>query len=248
MRACARHFPDDLCHGFSDRNGGVSEGRYASLNLSGKWGDDPVRVQENLRRLAEDAAFSPAALRTATQVHGVTVVDATEVTEETEADAIVATRDSGLVAGVRTADCVPVLLVDEAAGLCAAVHSGWRGTVGNIAGATVLALVSRGAQLSNLRAAIGPCISAEAFEVGPEVAERFDRRFVWPAGPARPRPHVDLRACVRDQLVTAGLSAAHIEDIGGCTCLESDTYFSYRRDGAGIGQQLSFAGFARAQT
>jgi hypothetical protein len=135
-------------------------------------------------------------------------------------------------------------MVDEVAGICAAVHSGWRGTVEDIAGKTVAALVDQGASPGRLLAAIGPCISAEAFEVGRDVADRFEDRFVWPPNAMRVRPHVDLRACVRHQLTVAGLSAAHIEDVGGCTCIQRDDYFSYRRDGAGIGQQLSFIGFA----
>ena len=244
MRARARQFSSAVCHGFSDRRGGVSQGRYASLNLGAKWGDDPAHVRENLRRLGGEASFDPSSLRTARQVHGVAVVDASAVDDTTEADAVVATRASGLVAGVHTADCVPLLLVDEVAGICAAAHSGWRGTAADIAGETVKVLISRGASAPRLFAAIGPCISAEAFEVGPDVAEQFPSEFVWPTNATRPRPHVDLRACVRRQLVAAGLSSDHIEDVGGCTCLQPDEYFSYRRDGAGIGQHLSFIGFA----
>ncbi len=243
MRQRARQFPSGLCHGFSDRRGGVSEGRYASLNLGAKWGDDPAHVRENLRRLGEQAGFDPSALRTADQVHGITIADASALREDTKADAVFATRESGLVAGVRTADCVPVLLVDEVAGICAAVHSGWRGTVANIVAETVKELSARGASCARLLAAIGPCISVEAFEVGPEVADQFADAFVWSATATRPRPHVDLRGCVRSQLLASGLLANNIEDVGGCTCLERHAYFSYRRDGAGIGQQLSFIGF-----
>jgi YfiH family protein len=135
-------------------------------------------------------------------------------------------------------------LVDEVAGLCAAVHSGWRGTVANIVAETVKELSARGASPVRVLAAIGPCISVEAFEVGPDVAAQFADAFVLPANAARPRPHVDLRGCVRSQLLASGLVANHIEDVGGCTCLQPETYFSYRRDGAGIGQQLSFIGFS----
>lgn len=244
MHQRARQFPSGLCHGFSDRRGGVSEGPYASLNLGAKWGDDPAHVRENLRRLGEEAGFDPAALRTVDQVHGIAIADASTSRDGTQADAVFATRESGLVAGVRTADCVPILLVDEVAGICAAVHSGWRGTVANIVAETLKELSARGASSARVLAAIGPCISVEAFEVGTEVAAQFADAFVHPATTTRPRPHVDLRGCVRSQLLASGVLANHIEDVGGCTCREPDSYFSYRRDGAGIGQQLSFIGFS----
>ena len=122
----------------------------------------------------------------------------------------------------------------------AAVHSGWRGTVANIAARTVETLIDAGIAPGDLLAAIGPCIEVEAFEVGDEVAEQFDERFVARAGFAK--PHVDLVACVRAQLEHAGIPANQVERVGACTHANPDLYFSYRRDGAGIGQQLSFIG------
>ena len=228
-------------HGFSCRTGGVSQGRHGSLNLSDKWGDDPENVRENLRRFAAAVGFEPARLVTARQVHGVEVVAAKTVTEETEADAVWTRRGSGVIVGVRTADCVPVLLVDGEAGLCAAVHSGWRGTAANISGAAVTTLRREGARPGGLRAAIGPCIEVEAFEVGEEVAEAFAPAFV--RRDLGPKPHVDLRACVRAQLRYAGLRDEDVVDVGGCTHAQPARHFSYRRDGSGIGQQLSVIGW-----
>src|SRR5690606_35135856 len=122
----------------------------------------------------------------------------------------------------------------------AAIHSGWRGTVADIAARTVETLVAAGADPGDLLAAIGPCIELDALEVGEEVAAEFDDRFVARAGYAR--PHVDLVACVRAQLEAAGVPANQIKRVGACTHANEDLYFSYRRDGAGIGQQLSFIG------
>lgn len=235
------HFPAGVVHGFTDRRGGASVGRFESLNLGGRWGDEPAAVTENLRRVAAAGGFAPEQLRRARQVHGAAVLRATEVREGSEGDAVWVHRDDGLIAGVMTADCVPVLLVDSEATVAAAVHSGWKGTVADIAGAAVRVLAGS-VDPSRLLAAIGPCIETAAFEVGEEVAAQFAPAFVRREGLVR--PHVDLVAVVRAQLVAAGVPAGAIGRVGGCTHSEPERYFSYRRDGAGIGQMLAFVGFS----
>lgn len=232
---------DGLVHGFTDREGGVSTGRYATLNMASKWGDDTEAVAENRGRVAERAGFSIERLRTAKQVHGTDVVRATGIVHDATADALWCRREDSVVVGVLTADCVPILLADRDGNVAAAIHSGWRGTAANIAGAAVAALVADGVPASRLVAAIGPCIELDAFEVGPEVAAEFDPAFVREQSP---RPHVDLVACVRQQLVTAGVDPRAIAKVGGCTHTDPARYFSFRRDGAGIGQMLAFIGFA----
>lgn len=233
--------PAGLVHGFSDRLGGVSEGRYATLNLGRRWGDAPAAVAENYRRVAEAGGFRGETLRLVRQVHGAVVLRARDVAADSEADGLWVHRDDGpLVAGVLTADCVPLLICDTAGTVAAAVHSGWKGTVADIAGAAVRVLAEQ-VPVHTLVAAIGPCIEVGAFEVGEEVAAQFDPAFVR-RGLAR--PHVDLVATVTAQLVAAGVPAAAIFRVGGCTCSEPGRYFSYRRDGAGIGQMLAFIGFA----
>jgi YfiH family protein len=236
----AANFPDGLVHGFTDRIGGVSEGRHATLNMGRRWGDDPAAVAENYRRVAAAAGFRADQLQLARQVHGTAVLRAGRFVPDSEADAVWTHRDDRLVAGVLTADCVPVLLVDTAGTVAAAVHSGWKGTVADVAGATVREL-SAWVRPETLLAAIGPCIEVDAFEVGEEVAAQFDPAFVRREGVAR--PHVDLVAVVRAQLVAAGLPAGAISRVGGCTFSDPSRYFSYRRDGAGIGQMLAFIGF-----
>jgi YfiH family protein len=238
----ASAWPRGVVHGFTDRLGGVSEGRHATLNLGRRWGDDPAAVAENHRRVAEAGGFRGETLRLARQVHGDVVLRAREVVEGSEADGVWVHRDDGpLVAGVLTADCVPLLLTDTAGTVAAAVHSGWKGTVADIAGAAVRVLAEH-VPVATLVAAIGPCIEAPAFEVGEEVAAQFHPAFVRRAGFVK--PHVDLVATVRAQLVAAGVPVEAISRVGGCTCSEPGRYFSYRRDGAGIGQMLAFAGFA----
>jgi len=235
-------FPAGLVHGFTDRLGGVSEGRHATLNLGRRWGDDPAAVAENYRRVAAAGGFVGEDLRLARQVHGTGLLRAAEVSVEAEADAVWTHRDDRLVAGVLTADCVPVLIADRAGTVAAAVHSGWKGTASDIVGATVQALGQR-VPVETLVAAIGPCIELAAFEVGEEVAARFEPGFVRREGFTR--PHVDLVGTVRAQLIAAGVPAASIERVGGCTFADPSRYFSYRRDGAGIGQMLAFIGFPR---
>lgn len=239
----AARFPHHVVHGFTTREGGVSTGRYASMNLGARWGDDPAAVHENLRRVGEAAGFAPERLVRVVQVHGDAIVAAHEVDATSEADAIWTHREhpGGHVVGVLTADCVPLLLVDREGEACAAVHSGWKGTAAAIARKTVELLHERaGIAPTRLLAAIGPCIEVDAFEVGDEVAERFDAAFVlrWP----NRKPHVDLVAAVRSQLERAGVPANQIERVGACTHANPDLYFSYRRGGAGQGQHLAFVG------
>jgi YfiH family protein len=239
----AQLFPSSIIHGFTTRVGGVSHGRYATLNLGERWGDEPEHVAENFRRVATAAQFDLDRLVRVRQIHGNVVLAADEVDPSSEADALWCGRmrpDPHLVVGVLTADCVPILLCDRAASVVAAVHSGWKGTVANISGCTVERLVAAGIAAEDLLAAIGPCIEVAAFEVGEEVAQQFDPRFVDRQRGAK--PHVDLVACVRAQLEHAGVPANQIERVGGCTHANPELYFSYRRDGAGIGQQLSLIG------
>lgn len=230
----------EVVHGFTTRNGGVSEGPYRSLNLGGKWGDDPQAVQTNLERVAEAGGFSLDRLCTVRQVHGASVIRARERAPGSEADAIWTHRDDGpWVVGVYTADCVPVLLADRDQSVACAIHSGWRGTVAGVITSAVAALQDEGVRVEMLRAAIGPCIGVDAFEVGEEVAAQFEPRFV--ARDRGPKPHVNLEEVVREQLAVAGV--AGIAKVGGCTHRDVSRYFSYRRDGRTTGQMLSFIGF-----
>lgn len=231
-----------IAHGFPTRRGGVSTGRFASLNLLGKWGDDPAHVAENRRRLAAAGGFTVDRLFTAHQVHGATVAviggdDQPAACAERDADALV-TDVAGVALGVGTADCVPILLADGE-GRVAAAHAGWRGTLADVAGAAVEALVALGARRERLRAALGPSICPACFEVGPEVAEQF-ASVAGVVDRTGARPHVDLRLANRSFLERAGLAPEAIDDRPPCTMCDAERFFSYRRDGGGIGQHLAF--------
>lgn len=230
-----------VVHGFTDRRGGHSQGRFATLNLGERWGDDPDAVRRNLEAVADAGGFDPAWLVRVRQVHGAVALRAGEVVAGSEADALWCHRDDGpCVVGVLTADCVPVLLADREGEAVAAVHSGWRGTVAGVVSETVRALAEAGVPPERLVAAIGPCIELAAFEVGEEVAAQLDEAFVERERWAK--PHVDLVGVVRSQLEAAGVPLAAIERVGSCTHANPDRYFSFRRDGAGIGQMMSFIG------
>ena len=174
------------------------------------------------------------------QVHGADVAVVRGAGHVPAHDGLV-TDQAGLVLSVLAADCALVLLADAEAGVVGACHSGWRGTVAGIVGETVAAMVGLGAEAHRTEAYLAPCISAEAFEVGEEVAAQFPaasvvRRAEWP------RPHVDLRADLRRQLAAAGVEAVEVD--GGCTVADRGRFYSYRAEGGTPGRMLGFVGLA----
>lgn len=230
-----------VCHGFTTRIGGVSDGKYATLNLGEKWGDAKERTATNLRLVAADAGFAPERLCQVTQVHSADIVELSDVDQgRLSADGMATASPLPLVLGVYSADCVSLLFADGA-GRVAAVHAGWRGTVAGIAANAVKTLCRLGAQPQRLRVAMGPSIGPCCFEVKDDVAARF-RQVAPDAVYARQdgRLFVDLRRANRQFLLAAGVLPTHIADDPPCTHCDSERFFSYRRDGAGIGQHLAF--------
>ena len=232
-------------HGFSTRVGGVSAGPFATLNTATAPGDDPAAVAENLRRLSSAIGVDAERLFQVSQVHGATVrviepIDARAAVVLEEADGL-ATWDVESAVGVRTADCVPVLVHDPTHGGVAALHAGWRGVVSGVVPAGVSLLARRSGQSAGLVAAIGPCIGTCCFEVGDEVAEALLEAVPVEelVDRTRPKAHVDLRRAVRLQLRALGLADANIEDVPGCTRCDAERFFSHRRDGARSGRLLS---------
>ncbi|MEO1089988.1 MAG: peptidoglycan editing factor PgeF [Pseudomonadota bacterium] len=153
-----------VVHGFGTRHGGTSTGVFASANMGGH-GDDALAVEENRRRFAQALGADANALCTLRQVHGPKVVRAERgEVREREGDALISAT-AGLVLGVTTADCVPVLLADAAAGVAGAVHAGWRGTLAGVVANAVDALAAAGGRPERTIAAIGPCIRQTSYEV-----------------------------------------------------------------------------------
>jgi YfiH family protein len=160
-----------------------------------------------------------------------------------EADAATAAAP-GLLLGIETADCLPILLVDPQRRAVAAIHAGWRGTAAGVTRAGVAALVADGSRVDDLLAALGPCIGACCYEVGEELRTAFGSAAegLFRHGP-RGRPHFDLRLANARQLEASGVKPACVGHVAECTFCVRDAYHSFRREGAGAGRMLSFVGF-----
>lgn len=161
--------------------------------------------------------------------------------EYPDTDALV-TDQAGVMIGIRTADCVPVLLYDDVRHVVAAVHAGWRGTVGGITRRAVDVMVSEfGCRPADVHAIIGPSISPGAFEVGDEVVEQFMRAGFPDDIVLRnnPKPHIDLWEANQWLLTEAGVPAEQIEVAGLCTYTNTNRFFSARREGIGTGRLVS---------
>ena len=246
----ASGFAEDpkLKHGFFTRLGGVSQGCYASLNCGLGSSDSPDRVNENRTRAMAQVGLPPQALVTARQVHSAracTVDRPWDALERPELDGL-ATRTPCLALGVLTADCAPVLFADVKAGVIGAAHAGWRGAKGGILEATIAAMESLGARRDQIKAALGPCIRRDSYEV----TEAFRHSFVsdqpqcarfFSAGAQSGRFQFDLADYVTQRLREAGLAALSV--LPHDTCAEADLFFSYRRvtlnGGGDYGRQLS---------
>lgn len=181
----------------------------------------------------------PEGIRTVRQIHSSIVLDAA-VAKATDAGDALISRQPGVAVGVKTADCVPILLVDPVTRAVAAIHAGWRGTAENIVGATVREMAARGqTKPENLRAAVGPSIGGCCYEVGPEVAHRFE---TWnPALKQAKGPvHLDLPGINETQLRAAGV--VDIWKSGECTFCLPGRFYSYRREREQAGRMISFIG------
>ena len=217
---------DGLRHGWFGRRGGVSTGVYESLNCGLGSADTAANVAENRARVA--AVMGLAGAERLVGVHQVHSPDVVEVTapfaeDRPRADAMV-TRTPGIGLCILTADCAPVLLADVGAGVIGAAHAGWRGAVSGVIEATAAAMEAIGAQRGRIRAAIGPCIALESYQVGEEFRSAVLAVSDWAEGcfsdAFGERPHFDLRAYVAGQLSRAG--------IDGTDVLAQDTYADAR--------------------
>jgi len=257
-------------HGFSTRPGGESLlGGEPVLNLDFTDWDERASVAANRAKFAAAVAAKQMTLVTLRQIHSDVIhVVAAPAADAPKADAL-ATRTPGLLLGVQTADCVPILLADTRQRAVAAIHAGWRGTLARIA---VKALgrmrMEFGTRPRDVVAALGPAIGRCCYEVGPEVTQAFAAQFraaadwfdgpfdqlahgeepLWlpwltmmPPGhvPPPPRVQLDLRAANRWQLADAGVPESKIAASNLCTACRTDLLFSYRREGAKTGRMMA---------
>jgi YfiH family protein len=230
--ALSRHA--HIAHGFFGRQGGVSEGIYASLNCGLGSKDARDVVGENRRRVADQLGATPDRLLTAHQHHSADAIIITEPwTFETmpKADALV-TATPGIAVGALAADCAPVLFADAEAGVVAAAHAGWKGALGGVLESTVATMERLGARRASISATLGPCIGPTAYEVGSEFEANFIAKSPDYAGffkrpSADARPYFDLPAFVLARLGAMQLGA--VESQTRCTYSHPDEFFSYRR-------------------
>lgn len=223
-----------VAHGFFTREGGVSDGLYASLNIGFGSRDERARVLENRGRVAAALGVPTDALAMPYQVHSpdVAVVETVWAPGKgPKVDAVVTARP-GVAIGVATADCGPILFADADARVVGAAHAGWKGAFSGVIEATVAAMEGLGARRESIVAVLGPTISATAYEVGPEFVERFlveDPDWARFFRPSERAGHAmfDLPAFVALRLAEAGVGRA--DDLALCTYADEARFFSYRR-------------------
>ncbi|MFJ6023460.1 peptidoglycan editing factor PgeF [Brevundimonas sp. NPDC092305] len=222
-----------LRHGFFTRQGGVSTGIYEGLNTGVGSKDDPSAVAENRRRVAAHFDGQPDDLAACYQIHSAITrtAEAGWKGERPEGDAAV-TAAPGVICGVLTADCAPILLADPEAGVVGAAHAGWKGALGGIIHSTVFAMQALGAEPARMVAVVGPCIAQASYEVGADFEERFEhhdpgssRFFV--EGERLDRRLFDLPAFVLWRLEQAGVG--HAAWTGHDTRADKTQFYSNRR-------------------
>lgn len=225
---------DGIEHAFFTRDGGFSVGAYKGLNAAMSAGDSAEAVSRN--RAAAAAFFGVAAdhLVLCKQVHSLDVItiDAPQTGGERPTGDALVTNKAGLMLGIMTADCAPVLFADETARIVAVAHAGWRGALGGILENTIAAMERLGAKREAIAAAVGPCIGQASYEVSADYAQPFlaknpeNSRFFAPAQKA---DHLmfDLPAFVRASLLASGLRDPAPSPAD--TCADAACFYSYRR-------------------
>lgn len=221
-------------HAFFTREGGVSQGIYATLNGGRGSADSDAHVIENRLRMTAALGVADGRLATPHQIHSAIAVIADEPWskgEAPQADAVV-TSIPGLAIGIGTADCGPVLFADPDAGIIGAAHAGWKGALGGILGSTVHAMEKLGARRGSITAALGPCLRKQSYEVGEEFVAAFESadpgnvRFFVP-GASEGKSMFDLGGYIVSRLLE--LDLARVEDLGLDTYADETRFFSYRR-------------------
>lgn len=206
--------------------------RGSELSFSGSYSEI------NYQRLADHLSFSVQKVYQLRQVHGNHIVTATDAASWVEADGLIGRSEQLLT--IRVADCMALLFYCPRQGLTAAIHAGWRGVDANIHTKAVSMLVEKGGDLSRILVWASPCISQKYFEVGEEVASKFQEIYVDRKNYSK--PHVNLKRRVFDDLVAMGLSKANIEIDAKCTFEDEQAFHSFRRDGEKSGRMLAFIG------
>lgn len=213
---------------------------YSGFNICPYICDEPAHIIQCRNALAIELGIGPERIVMPRQTHSsnVRIIDGPIKTESLQHIDALVTCCRNLAIGVNTADCVPVLLIDEVAGVIGTAHSGWRGTIAGIVNATIESMRRLGAIPHRMLAFIGPCIHRCCFETGREVADLFAPEFVFEY--AAGKPHVDLPAAVTRQLTDAGLPLANISEFPACTRCHPLKYCSARASGFDSARTFTF--------
>ncbi|MBF0159873.1 MAG: peptidoglycan editing factor PgeF [Magnetococcales bacterium] len=223
---------------FTTRQGGVSEQAYFSCNLGDHVGDSRQNVLANRQRLAAALGLDSDQCCWLRQVHGrdtVTITEPLAGLPPVEADAMV-TNQSGLLLGILTADCLPLLFMDGGARVIGAAHAGWRGALAGVVPSCLEAMARLGGRSQAIRVIMGPCIRQDAYQVGEEHYQQFiqhdtgnGRFFAKKGSDTQSTFHFDLAGYVTQQLTDCGIMERHIDDVGLCTFSREEQFFSHRR-------------------
>ncbi len=211
---------------------------YSGFSLCNYTGDAEEHVDACRRMLADRLGVDASGIVVPRQTHGsrceTVCGPAGQDADLYGVDALV-TSGAGVVIGINTADCLPVVLVDDVRGVAGVAHAGWRGALAGVVQETVRKMLCLGAELDAVEAFMGPCICTGCFEVGDEVSSRFPTANVRCFG----KPHVDLAGYVRDRLLDSGVSVIHLPR--ECTRCNPTKYYSARAMGIASGRNLTFA-------
>ena len=233
-----------ICHGFTSRLGGVSNGKITGLNLGFRVGDDPNSVLENYKLICHDLNLNYKSCVLAKQTHTDNI---RIVTEDDAGKGLIKESDiqdtDGLITNIKgiplivfTADCVPILLFDPKKEVIAAIHSGWRGTVKEIGGKAVEMMKEHfGSEPKNIIAAIGPSLGECCFEFGKDDADCFPKEYHSKQN--NDKVYIDLWAMNKDILISRGVLARNIDISNLCTVCNSDIFYSYRTHRENTGRQ-----------
>jgi YfiH family protein len=215
-------------HGFFTRQAGVSEGIYASLNCGTGSNDDPTSIQENRRRVADYFNQPVDHLLSLYQIHSNQVITIAEpFTERPKADAMV-TNQPGIILGILTADCAPILFHEPHTNIIGAAHAGWKGAVGGVIENTISAMQALGASIKHIVVTVGPSIAQSSYEVGQDMRNQFPPESPhFAPGSTDNKYQFDLSGFVASRLQKTGIQQVNL--LANDTYSEEDAFFSYRR-------------------
>lgn len=231
----------EIIHGVSTKAGGIAP---FYNNMSKHVGDELERVMQNRAEFYSAIGAAGENFAHANQVHSANAECINSPGLYKQTDALI-TNTKGLFLVISVADCLPVMLYDKTKSVIADIHSGWRGTAAGIVPNTIAKMRAEfNTSPEDLIAFAGPCIGKEKFEVGAEVAEQFDKKYVYPHTLSKntEKFYIDLKSVVKDQLLDAGVLEQNIEISPYCTYTEEDKFHSYRRDKDKSGRMFAVIG------